>query len=105
MLIICLTQSCKQLYVLHDAWENFQDRGFGFPRFKKFGLHRPIPDGFVVKQVRVLSKAREHNGMNHHPVSGICPFHPVHGRAVGIDLGLEWFLRVSDGSWLSVPSF
>jgi len=59
---------------LHDAWENFQDRGFGFPRFKKFGL-QSIPDGFVVKQVRVLSKAREHNGMNHHhPVSGICPF-------------------------------
>jgi len=29
-----------------------------------------IPDGFVVKQVRVLSKAGEHNGMNHHhPVS------------------------------------
>ena len=22
---------------LHDTWESFQKRGFGFPRFKKFG--------------------------------------------------------------------
>ena len=65
---------------LHDSWNYFQQRGFGFPRFKKFGqmnsmlfpqfktspitgwqislpkvgkipinLHRPIPEGFVVK--------------------------------------------------------
>ncbi|MEA5536037.1 transposase, partial [Crocosphaera sp. XPORK-15E] len=69
---------------LHDAWDFFRNRGFGFPRFKKYGqmksllfpqfrsnpltgwqinlpklgkvqinLHRPIPDGFVIKQVRV----------------------------------------------------
>jgi putative transposase len=74
---------------LHDAWDFFQKRGYGFPRFKKFGqmksmlfpqfkanpitgwqiklpklglipinLHRPIPDGFVVKQVRILKKAK-----------------------------------------------
>ncbi|MGY4562045.1 RNA-guided endonuclease InsQ/TnpB family protein, partial [Thermostichus sp. MS-CIW-32] len=74
---------------LHDTWEAFQKRGYGFPRFKKQGqfksfvfpqfkdnpisgssiklpkigkvpinLHRPIPDGFKVKQVRVLSKVR-----------------------------------------------
>lgn len=74
---------------LHDTWDGFLAKGFGFPRFKKFGqfksfvfpqftdnpvtgyhvklpkiglvlinVHRPIPDGFVVKQVRVLSKCR-----------------------------------------------
>ena len=73
---------------LHDTWESFQKRGFGFPRFKKLGqfksllfpqfkespvtgchiklpklglvpinLHRPIPEGFVVKQVRIIKKA------------------------------------------------
>ena len=73
---------------LHDAWDFFKNRGYGFPRFKKYGqmksilfpqfktnpitgwqiklpllgkvqinLHRPIPDGFVVKQVRVIKKA------------------------------------------------
>ena len=29
-----LQQTIKQL---HRAWENFQERGFGFPRFKKYG--------------------------------------------------------------------
>lgn len=72
-----LQQAIKQL---HRTWENFQSRGFGFPRFKKQGqfksllfpqfkdnpvtgvhlklpklglmpinLHRPLPEGFVVK--------------------------------------------------------
>lgn len=80
-----LQQAVKQL---HRAWEGFQNRGFGFPRYKKFGqfksllfpqfkenpvtgfhlklpklelipinLHRPIPEGFVVKQVRIIKKA------------------------------------------------
>ncbi len=80
-----LQQAIKQL---HRAWENFQERGFGFPRFKKHGqvksllfpqfkespiigqyirlpkigaisinLHRSIPEGFVVKQVRIIKKA------------------------------------------------
>ena len=74
---------------LHDAWDFFRSRGFGFPRFKKYGqmksllfpqfrsnpltgwqinlpklgrvqinLHRPIPNGFVIKQVRVIKKAK-----------------------------------------------
>lgn len=87
---------------LHDAWDFFRTRGYGFPRFKKYGqmksllfpqfktnpitreiaggrippvtlsgwqlklpkigniqinLHRAIPDGFVVKQVRIVKKA------------------------------------------------
>ena len=80
-----LQQAIKQL---HRAWEGFQERGFGFPRFRKYGqfksllfpqfkespitgthlklpkiglipinLHRPIPDGFMVKQVRLLKRA------------------------------------------------
>ncbi|MDZ4877494.1 MAG: IS200/IS605 family transposase ISSoc12 [Chroococcidiopsis cubana SAG 39.79] len=80
-----LQQAIKQL---HRGWEYFQERGFGFPRFKKYGkfksllfpqfkhnpvtnvnlslpkigaisinLQRPIPDGFVVKQVRIIRKA------------------------------------------------
>jgi putative transposase len=80
-----LQQAVKQL---HRGWEYFQERGFGFPRFKKYGqllsllfpqfkenpvtnlhiklpkigaipinLHRPIPKGFTVKQVRILRQA------------------------------------------------
>ena len=123
---------------LHDTWEAFQKRGFGFPRFKKFGqfksfvfpqfktnpidgftiklpkigtmpmsLSRPIPDGFSVKQVRVLSKAR---GTQWYVVVSIqsdvsVPDAPFHGRAVGIDLGLERFATVSDGSFFERPKF
>jgi len=106
---------------LHDTWENFQKREFGFPRFKKFGqfksfvfpqfkinpvagaqiklpkigdvainLHRPIPEGFIVKRVRVLSKARS---TQWYVVITIefdvsVPKVPSHGRAIGVDLGL-----------------
>lgn len=123
---------------LHDTWDAFQKRGFGFPRFKKFGqfksfvfpqfkqnpvtgyhiklpkiglvpinVHRPIPDGFVVKQVRVLSKCRN---TQWHVVLTLqsevsIPDVFVHGRAIGIDLGLERFLTASDGSTVERPKF
>ncbi|MBK4730369.1 transposase [Oxynema sp. CENA135] len=123
---------------LHDTWEAFQKRGYGFPRFKKFGqfksfvfpqfkgnpingftiklpkigevpinLHRPIPNGFKVKQVRVLSRIR---GTQWYVVVTIesdisVPDAPVHGRAIGIDLGLERFLTASDRSFQERPKF
>lgn len=123
---------------LHDTWEAFQKRGFGFPRFKKFGqfksfvfpqfktnpingfnitlpkigtmsisLSRPIPDGFTLKQVRVRSLAR---GTQWYVVVSIqsdvsVPDVPFHGRAIGIDLGLERFATVSDGSFFERPKF
>ncbi len=123
---------------LHDTWEVCQSRGFGLPRFKKFGqfksfvfpqfkdnpingfeiklpklgsipvsLSRPIPEGFTVKQVRVLSKAR---GTQWYVVVTIqsdvtVPDAPLHGRVIGIDLGLERFVTVSDGSFIERPKF
>lgn len=123
---------------LHDTWDAFQKRGFGFPRFKKFGqfksfvfpqfkdspitsyhiklpklglvpinVHRPIPDGFVVKQVRVLSRCRNTQWYVvltlQNEVS--IPNAQLHGRAIGIDLGLERFLTASDGSSVERPKF
>ncbi|MEL7036778.1 MAG: transposase [Cyanobacteria bacterium J06592_8] len=123
---------------LHDTWDAFRSRGFGFPRFKKFGqfksflypqfkenplkngciklpkigevtinLHRPIPDGFTIKQIRVLSRARH---TQWYVVITIAldveiPENPPIGRAIGIDLGLEKFLTTSDNFTVKRPKF
>ena len=113
-----------------------KQRGFGFPRFKKYGqyrsflfpqfkdspivgsniklpkigampivLHRPIPDGFKVKTVRVICK---HSGW----YVTLClqadvsiPDIPPHGSAIGIDVGLSYFLSTSDGEQIDRPRF
>jgi putative transposase len=139
-----VTQDCVKR--LHNTWERFKAKKFGFPRFKKFGRyqsflfpqfkenpltagavrllpsqkaanssshgkiklpkigfvevnqHRPIPDGFNVKGVRIVSRAR---GTIWYAVVTIqcdvkvsdpIPF----GRGIGIDIGLESFLVTSD---------
>ncbi|MBV8884309.1 MAG: transposase [Chroococcidiopsidaceae cyanobacterium CP_BM_RX_35] len=114
---------------MHNTWETFKQRGYGFPRFKKFGQyrslyypqfkanpitgchiklpmignipinqHRPIPDGFKVKGVRVVSRAR--NTQWYVVVTIQCdvstPDTKPFGRAIGIDIGLENFLTTSD---------
>lgn len=114
---------------MHNTWEAFKSRKFGFPRFKKFGQyrsflfpqfaespitgyniklpkiglvtinqHRPIPEGFVVKQVRVLSRARNTKWFVVVTIqSDITVPDPMpYGRGIGIDIGLENFLTTSD---------
>lgn len=113
---------------LHDAWDFFQKRGYGFPRFKKFGqmksllfpqfkgnpitgyqiklsklglvpinLHRPIPDGFVVKQVRILKKARKWFAIVAIESDIEIPDTIPHGHPIGIDVGLLSYCATSDG--------
>jgi len=101
-----------------------QFKSFVFPQFKDnpidgcaiqlpkieevpINLHRPIPDGFKVKQVRVLSKVR---GTQWYVIvtveSSVSVLDaPVLGRAIGIDFGLERFLTASDGSFQERPKF
>lgn len=128
-----LQQTIKQL---HKAWQGFQDRGWGFPRFKKYGqfksllfpqfkvspiqgdfialpkigaiainLHRPIPDGFMVKQVRIQLKADKWyasvNIQSDVKVPDPMPF----GHPIGVDVGLEKFLATSDGVLVKPPQF
>ena len=130
-----LQQSIKQLHRAWEGFQKIghgfprfkkfgQFKSFLFPQFKdnpitghhvklpKIGLvtinvHRPIPDGFVVKQVRVLSKCR---GTQWYAVVCIqsevsIPDVGLHGRAIGIDLGLERFVTTSDGSYEERPKF
>jgi putative transposase len=99
-----------------------QYRSFLFPQFKessiqgskiklpKIGempivLHRPIPDGFEVKTVRVT---RKHSGW----YVTLClqcdvtiPDVAPHGNAIGIDVGLSYFLSTSDGEQIARPRF
>lgn len=101
-----------------------QFKSFVFPQFKvnpitgfslklpKIGLvpinlHRPIPEGFKVKQVRIVSKVRHTQWYAVVTIESdiSIPDAPVHGRAIGIDLGLERFLTVSDGSAEERPKF
>ena len=121
---------------LHDSWDNFRERGYGFPRFKKYGqmksilfpqfktnpltglqirlpkigkvqikLHRPIPEGFVIKQVRVVKKA-----MGWYAVIAIesdfeLPSSVPHGHAIGVDVGLLSYIATSDGYKEKRPKF
>lgn len=114
---------------LHNTWEAFKARAYGFPRFKKLGQyrsflfpqfaenpitgdriklpkigwvminkHRPIPEGFVVKQVRILSRARNTKWFVVVTVqSDVSVPDPMpYGRGIGVDIGLEKFLTTSD---------
>lgn len=114
---------------MHNTWEAFKARGYGFPRYKKFGqfrsflfpqfknnpikenriklptlgevpinVHRPIPEGFKVKGVRIVSRAR---GTIWYAVCTLqcditVPDPLPLGRGIGIDVGLESFLVTSD---------
>jgi putative transposase len=113
---------------LHDAWDFFQKRGYGFPRFKKYGqmksmlfpqfktnpitgwqislaklgkvqinLHRPIPDGFMIKQVRIVKKAIGWFAIVSISSDIEIPQPLPHGHLLGVDLGLLNYLATSDG--------
>lgn len=128
-----LQQAIKQL---HKGWKYFQKRGFGFPRFKKYGqfksllfpqfkenpvtnlcvklpkigaipinLHRPIPTGFVVKQVRILRKANYWYASISLQCDVTVPEPTPHGHPIGVDIGLEKFLATSDGVIVKPPQF
>ena len=122
-----VTQECVKR--LHNTWERFKSKKYGFPRFKKYGRyqsflfpqfkenpisngfiklpkigevsinqHRPIPDGFKVKGVRIVSRVR---GTVWYAVVTIqcdvkVPDPLPFGRGIGADIGLESYLVTSD---------
>ncbi|MDJ0680332.1 MAG: transposase [Xenococcaceae cyanobacterium MO_167.B52] len=121
---------------LHDSWDSFRARGYGFPRFKKYGqmrsmlfpqfksnplrdwtiqlpklgkvqinLHRPIPEGFVVKQVRVVKKAMGWFAVVAVQSDFELPSPIPHGHAIGVDVGLLSYIATSDGYTEPRPKF
>ncbi len=70
-------------------------------------LHRPIPDGFKLKQATILNKADGWYvslSLEDGTVPEPLPVSEVES-VVGIDVGLEKFLTTSNGEAVSIPQF
>jgi putative transposase len=68
-------------------------------------LHRPIPSGFVVKQVRIMRKADIWYASISLQSDVSIPDSVPHGHPIGVDIGLEKFLATSDGVLVKPPKF
>jgi putative transposase len=99
-----------------------QMRSFSFPQLGKVPLSdgavklpglgwvairqsRPYPDGFVVKQARVVKRASGYYVMLSFQADIAIPEPPLVGHVVGVDVGLEYFLSTSGGLQLERPRF
>jgi len=70
-------------------------------------LHRPIPDGFTIKQATLVRKADgwySSFSLEDDTVPEPMPVNEIKS-AVGIDVGLEKFLATSDGQSVEIPQF
>ena len=128
-----LQQTIKQLHRSWEGFKE-QGHGFPrfkkfgqfksllFPQFKsspvvgnslllpKLGLvpchlHRPIPDDFVVKQVRIIKKADRWYASISIQCDVSVPDVMPHGHPIGVDIGLSKFLATSDGVRVRAPKF
>ena len=66
---------------------------------------REIPDGFAVKQARIVRKASGYFVQLSLECDVSVPDVPPHGYPVGIDLGLDKFVATSDGQVIDRPRF
>jgi putative transposase len=71
----------------------------------KFRKSREIPEGFAIKQARIVRKASGYLMMLSMQLDVNVPDVPFHGHAIGIDLGLDKFLATSDGFLVERPRF
>jgi len=71
----------------------------------KIHLSRPMPEGFKVKQIRVVKRASGYYAMLTLQCDVEVPQISASGHGLGIDLGLEHFLATSDGELIDRPRF
>jgi putative transposase len=128
-----LQQTIKQLHRSWDSFQKLghglprfkkfgQNKSLLFPQFKQspvhgnnlllpklglvpINLHRPIPDGFVVKQVRIIKKADRWYASISLQCDVSVPEPIPHGYPIGVDIGVEKFLATSDGVLVKPPKF
>ncbi|NEP82722.1 MAG: IS200/IS605 family element transposase accessory protein TnpB [Okeania sp. SIO3B3] len=70
-------------------------------------VHRPIPDGFVIKTATITKKADGYYisfSLEDKSVPSLIPTNNIK-TAVGIDVGLKEFLTTDTGETVSVPNF
>ncbi|WP_071590974.1 RNA-guided endonuclease InsQ/TnpB family protein [Geminocystis herdmanii] len=118
------------------AFRSFHNRGYGFPRFRKrirsmvfpqfktnpivgnqiklpkigdieINLHRPIPEGFVVKQVQVVNKASGWYVICTIQSEGNIPdpIPDLSYSSLGIDLGFSSLIATSRNEIIDRPKF
>lgn len=68
-------------------------------------LHRPIPEGFDIKQVRIVHRASGWYAMLSLFADVKIPDIQPHGHPLGIDVGLDSFVAASDGQLIDRPRF
>jgi len=71
----------------------------------QINLHRPIPEGFVVKQVRVVKKAVGWFAVIAIATDFELPSPVPHGHAIGVDVGLLSYVATSDSYTEKRPKF
>ncbi len=71
----------------------------------KWRMSRPIPDGFVPKQARIVRKASGYFVMLSLQLDGLAPNPLPHGHPRGLDLGYDFFVATSDGEEIKRPRF
>ncbi|MGB7440825.1 MAG: transposase [Coleofasciculaceae cyanobacterium] len=71
----------------------------------EFIMHRPVPNGFELKQARIVKKASGYYVMLSLQLDVNVPDTPPSGHPLGIDVGLEKFLATSDGELIKRPKF
>ena len=71
----------------------------------KWRMSRPIPDGFVPKQARIVRKASGYFVMLSLQLNVDVPQPMPHGHPRGLDLGYDKFVASSDGEEIKRPRF
>jgi putative transposase len=69
----------------------------------RFFKSRSLPEGFVVKQVRVLKRASGYYIILSLQADVEVPQPPISGHAIGLDVGWESYLATSDGELIDNP--
>ncbi len=83
------------------------DRAIKLPGLKevKGRMSRPIPDGFVPKQARIVRKASGYFVALSLQLDVNVPSPLPHGHPRGLDLGFDFFVATSDGEEIKRPRF